>query len=144
MYRIKDRSRSKENYNYISDDRFNKLTIKARKQGAIIIRGGKEVEDHLDAMGANASCINDILFFRQKVTISEVLEETRHFEQYIEGLNNDKPETIRTILNEIDAKKYIIRNAKKYRIPKKELEETIFQLQEYELLLSAQEDNSDV
>ncbi len=110
---------------------FEKLTIKARKNGAIILKGTKEVEEHLDKMGAATSNIGDVLLFRKNVCISEVLEEMYHFEQNKIKLNNDKKEPLRTILNEIDAKQYLLDNASKYKIPRKEIELTKKQLESY-------------
>lgn len=82
-------------------------------------------------MGAAASNIGDILLFRENVCVSEVLEETYHFEQNKVKLNNDKKEPLRTILNEIDAKQYLLENASKYQIPRKEVELTQKQLESY-------------
>lgn len=39
---------------------------------------------------------------------------------------------LRSILNEIDAKHYILENAKKYQIPRNEIELTQKQLESYE------------
>lgn len=122
---------TREGFKFISDKTFDKLTIQARKNGAIILRGTKEVEEHLDKMGAAASNIGDILLFRENVCVSEVLEETYHFEQNKVKLNNDKKEPLRTILNEIDAKQYLLENASKYQIPRKEVELTQKQLESY-------------
>ena len=130
MLRKQSRNRSKE-IKAISDETFNNLTIGARKKGAIILRGTEEVEHHLDDMKADASIIGDVILFRKQVTLSEVLEETYHFEQNLIGMNDDKPESLRTILNEIDAKEYLLKNAKKYNIPRKETELTQRQLQSY-------------
>lgn len=122
---------TREGFKFISDKTFDKLTIQARKNGAIILRGTKEVEEHLDKIGAAASNIGDILLFRENVCVSEVLEETYHFEQNKVKLNNDKKEPLRTILNEIDAKQYLLENASKYQIPRKEVELTQKQLESY-------------
>ena len=130
MLRKQSRNRSKE-IKAISDETFNNLTIGARKKGAIILRGTEEVEHHLDDMKADASIIGDVILFRKQVTLSEVIEETYHFEQNLIGMNDDKPELLRTILNEIDAKEYLLKNAKKYNIPRKETELTQRQLQSY-------------
>ena len=46
-------------------------------------------------------------------------------------MNDDKPVPLRIILNEIEAKDFIIRNAKKYNVPRYELQETISQLEFY-------------
>ena len=118
-------------FKFISEETFNNLTIAAKKNGAVILRGTKEIEEHLDRMGAAASNIGDVLMFRNDVCISEVLEETYHFEQNRLKMNDDKPEPIRTILNEIDAKKYILNNSTKYKIPRNEIELTKEQLESY-------------
>ena len=130
MFRAKDTSR--KDYKIISEDTFNKLTIQVRKNGGIILRGTDEIEKHLNDMGANAANIGDVLLFRKEVCLSEVLEETYHFMQNKSGLNDDKPEPIRTYLNEIDAKQYSINNANKLKIPRIETELTKRQLIEYQ------------
>jgi Phage minor capsid protein 2. len=117
---------------FISDEMFDRLTIAAKKKGAVILRGTKEVEEHLDKMGAAASNIGEILMFRKDVCISEVLEETHHFEQNLMKLNSEKGEPLRTILNEIDAKRHILENAGKYKVPRNEIELTEKQLKSYE------------
>lgn len=122
---------TREGFKFISDKTFDKLTIQARKNGAIILRGTKDIEEHLDKMGAAASNIGDVLLFRKNVCVSEVLEEIYHFEQNKVKLNNDKKEPLRTILNEIDAKQYLLDNASKYQIPRKEIELTQKQLESY-------------
>ena len=122
---------SRKDFKFISDKTFERLTIEARKNGATIIRGTNEVEAHLDKMGAAASNIGDILMFRKEVCISEVIEETYHFKQNKMQMNNDKTEKLRIILNEIDAKQYILDNASKYKIPRNEIELTDRQLKSY-------------
>lgn len=129
MKRIQNRNRF--GITAISDERFNNLTIEARKHGALILRGGAEVEKHLDAMQADASVIGDVILFRQDVCLSEVLEETHHFMQNLQGLNDSKEEPLRTILNEIDAKQYLLDNAQKFSIPRSETELTQEQLKFY-------------
>ena len=128
---LREGNNRRDGFKFISDTTFNDLTIKARKNGALIIRGTKEVEEHLDIAEAAASIVGDVLLFREEVCISEVLEETYHFEQNLKGLNNDKCEPLRSILNEIDAKEYLLRNASKFKIPRKEIEITKEQLESY-------------
>lgn len=130
MYR--KNSTSREGFKFVSDETFERLTIQARKNGAVILRGTKEIEEHLDKMGAAASNVGDILMFREDVCISEVLEETYHFEQNLAKQNDDKGEPLRSILNEIDAKQYLLKNADKYKIPRKEIELTQKQLKFYQ------------
>lgn len=122
---------TRKNFKYISDERFDALTIEARKNGAIIIRGTPEIEQHLDMQGASAATLGDVLIFKKDVCLSEVIEETHHFKQNLAELNSDKGEPLRTILNEIDAKKHILKVAKKYQIPRNELEHIKKQLESY-------------
>ena len=97
------------------------------------MRGGEEVERHLEAQKAQASTIGkDVVFFREKISISAILEETHHVKQNRAGMNDDKDSTLRTILNEIDAKEYLLRVANQYGIPREEIEETKNQLSYYQ------------
>lgn len=122
---------ARENIRAISDKTFNNLTIEARKNGAIILRGTPEVEFHLDSLYANASTVGDIMFFRRETTISEVLEEVYHFKQYKAGMFEEYSKPLHTYYKEIDAKEYLIKNTKKYNIPRQETDETIKQLEYY-------------
>lgn len=124
----------------VSDRRFNELTIPVRKQGAIVIRGTEEVERHLAENGASASTVGDIIMFRSDACVSEVVEETYHFKQNKEGLNNDKGEPLRTILNEIDAREYMLRDARKLGIPRNECEHLSNQLSSYRKQLKQMEE----
>ena len=132
MYRRKD-YKPRENVKPVSAKTFNDLTIGAKKDGAEIIRCeyGDSFYRHLEENNATASCIGDILIFRPDVTVSEVLEETYHFQQNQKGINADKEIILRTILNEIDAKKFILRNAKKYGVPRAEIDEIASHLEQY-------------
>lgn len=124
-------SGTRSEFKPISDKQFNDLTIEAKKNGAMILKGTEEVERHLDAMDAAASTIGDIMLFRADACISEVLEESFHFMQNINHVNDDKGEPLRTILNEIEAKEYLLQVAKKYKIPRNEIELTEQQLARY-------------
>ena len=130
--RLRKLGKPRAKLRFISDEQFNSLTIEARKNGANIIRGSDEIEKHLDDVGASAAIVGDTLLFRKDVCISDVLEETHHYMQNIGNLNSDKPEPLRTILNEIEAKKYLIENSKKYKIPRNEIETTKHHLKSYE------------
>ena len=82
-------------------------------------------------VGASASQLGDVLFFRREATVSDVLEEVHHFRQRKNGLNADKPPQLQEILNEIEAKRYLISVAERYKIPVEETETTKIQLEEY-------------
>ncbi len=127
----------------ISDERFNQLTIEAKKAGAFIIRGTAEVEAHLASCDATASIFGSTLMFSKNVCVSEVLEETRHFVQNKQRMNDDKESKLRTILNEIEAKAFIIENGKKYRVPRDELEHIQRQLTSYQKELEKYEEEHD-
>lgn len=132
MYRRKD-YKLRENVKPVSEKVFNDLTIEAKKDGAEVMRCeyGDSLYKHLEENNATASCIGDVLIFRPDATISEVLEETYHFQQNRKEMNADKDVILRTILNEIDAKKFILRNAKKYGVPRAEIEEITAHLEQY-------------
>lgn len=117
--------------NFISNERFESLVVPIKKQGAIIIKGTKEANEYLDKRKAAAITIGDVILFRDDVLISEVLEESRHFMQNAIHLNDDKGEPLRSILNEIEAKEYLLTQTKKYKIPRAEVETTKKQLESY-------------
>jgi len=115
---------------------YNKLTKKFIKNGGIIIRGD-EAAKHLVASGAYASYLPSLnaAFIRDDATISDVLEEIFHAEQdrkhRFGSLLTDKVRLKR----EIEAQKYLISVAEKYKIPVEELEVTQANLERYELQL---------
>ena len=119
----------------ISQPLYNKLTNPIEKVGGLVLRGTPDVEDHLQKQGATALQVGDVIMFRSDATVSDVLEETHHFWQNRRGMNDDKPIDIRTALNEIDAKEYLINVAEKYKIPVEETELTKQQLEYYRNLL---------
>lgn len=116
---------------YISQRRLEQLTIPARKKGAVIYIDEPWFNERMADENASAVTYGSVIAFRKNITISDVLEELYHFEQNLKGLNDDKDSTLRTILNEIDAKEYLLRVAKKYKIPRQETELTSIQLQGY-------------
>lgn len=111
------------------------MTSPIEKVGGLVLRGTPDVEEHLQNQGATALQVGDIIMFRSDATISDVLEETHHFWQNRRGMNDDKPIDVRTALNEIDAKGYLINVAKKYKIPVEEIELTKQQLEYYKNML---------
>ncbi len=115
-------NKARKHFKSLSKERFDQLTIPARKMGATIIQGTPEVEAHLAKNKAAAATLGDCLLFRSDATMCEVLEETRHFWQDKNGMNNDKDADLRTILNEIDAKEYVLLNAARFKLPRAEIE----------------------
>ena len=123
-------------YTPVSEERYNQLIIPLKKMGVTIYRN-EDSERHLDFLGVEADTIgtHDVLF-RKQVSISAILEETHHIKQNRRGMNDDKESSLRTILNEIDAKEYLLRVASKYGIPREEIEATKIQLEQYKKDLS--------
>lgn len=117
----------------VSDEVFRGLKLQAEKSGAELFRCdyGDEFYRHLENNYATAACIDDFIIVRPDATISEILEELYHFKQNQTQLNFDKSAHLRTILNEIDAKEYLLSVSKKYSIPRKEIEETTEHLAKY-------------
>jgi hypothetical protein len=132
--------RVKKGFKFISDKQFTAMTAEVKKLGAVIERGTPDIVRHLESMGATASSIGNYLLFMEDVCISEVLEETRHFMQNINGLNEDKPEPLRTYLNEIDAKKYVLAYKGSYRVPRNEQKAILEEIELYERLLKEYKD----
>ncbi|MBP3723037.1 MAG: hypothetical protein J6I62_07285 [Selenomonadaceae bacterium] len=121
------------NFKPVTEEQFEQLTVPLKKMGVTIMRGDDKVEEHLKKEGAYGSAVGtDVIFFRRKVSISTILEETHHIKQNRAGLNDNLESDLRTILNEIDAKKYLLSVAKEYKIPRDEIEETKQHLKFYE------------
>ena len=128
-------SESESAFRQISDRLFESLVAGARAQGAEIIRGEEWVYRHLGP-GKRSSNIGDVLLFKKEVSRSDVHEELRHFWQRREKYLSDvKDAQEQEYLLEIDAKKYLINNRQKLKIPRSETEETIKELEHYENLL---------
>lgn len=111
---------------------YNKLTRNFLRRGGIIIRG--EIADkHLKNQGAYAAYMTggNLAFIRDDATVSDVLEEMYHAEQdkkkaYGDGLTREI-----LLRREIDAQKHLIAVAKKYKIPNRETEVTVKNLERY-------------
>lgn len=120
------------NYKPVSEERYNQLIVPLKAMGVTIMRGGEAVEKHLDEVNAQASNIGThIVLFREKISISAILEESYHIIQNRQEMNYDKDAPLRHILNEIDAKEYLLKIANRYGIPREEIEETKMQLEQY-------------
>lgn len=101
------------------------------RHGGIVLRGGAEVEKHLDDMSADASQIGGVIMLREPPTTSEVLEEVFHFDQERRGDYADEGEKTE-LLREIDAQKYLLSVARRYNIPESESAQTRDALAYYE------------
>ena len=100
--------------------------------GGTVLRGGEDVERHLDFVGADASCVGGIVMFRSSPTVSEVLEESFHFDQERRGDYSDKPAYQMFLLREIDAQRHLLKMTSRHKIPEAEVEMTRKNLAYYE------------
>lgn len=128
---------SPEGRRIIPEALYNKLIEPVIRSGGIVERGTELAERHLKGQGAYASHIGGVLFFRKDATISDVLEEVYHYHQErgteYSRYNADE----RWLREEIDAKKYLLSVAERYKIPEEETELTRQELQDYERRLAA-------
>ena len=110
---------------------YNKIVNPAKKNGANIEFAKGEYLEHIRKSGATAVTIGDSIYFTPEVTISDVLEEVYHFNQNRLGVNNQYSPKQRTVMNEIEAKKYLLSVIKKYNIPDEEVRVTREHLETY-------------
>ncbi|HEM5086009.1 TPA: minor capsid protein [Streptococcus suis] len=123
MYRNKDANKRRT----VNITRQNKLTKDFRKRGGVIWQDD-ESELYLKSRKASAMNLNaDTIVLQKKATISEILEELFHAEQWRDGRLVDTP--ISKIKAEIEAQNYLLSVEKRYNIPRVEVEQTKRNLQ---------------
>lgn len=121
----------------VNEHLYNSQKNYVERRGGTIIRGGSDIEKHLDEMEADASNIGDVILLREDASTSEVLEEVFHFKQHKRGDYADADEQEMTVRREIDAQRYLLSVAKRYHIPESETEQTKMALAEYERRLDS-------
>ncbi|SFB94913.1 hypothetical protein SAMN02910406_00885 [Ruminococcus albus] len=122
---------SSEGRQIIDKPTYNKIVNPAIKRGADIRLADEVWTKHLEEEKSRAVTIGDVIYFRPDATVSDVLEEVHHFYQNRNGLNAQYGVVQRTVMNEIDAKKYLLTMTEKYHIPPDEVYETEYWLKEY-------------
>ena len=111
---------------------FNKLSK------SIINKGGKIViateENGLIGVlqGNRAATMDTVIYLREDMTISEVLEERKHFFQNISGKFDKFESDVRIVKQEIEANEYLLSVKDKFKIPLEEIEETKELLEYYQ------------
>ena len=122
-----------DGHEIIDKPTFHKLTASFISSGGEMIRG-EEAARHLKDTKAYASYMAgaNIAFIKDDATVSDVLEEMYHAYQ-------DRAKMFGEILTyevrlrrEIDAQKYLLKVAERYKIPAKEIEVTKENLRYYE------------
>ena len=122
---------SDEGRQIIDKPTYHKIVDPAIKRGADIRIADGEWLEHLNKEGARAVTVGPVIYFRPDATVSDVLEEVHHFYQNRNGLNSQYGNKQRQILNEIDAKRYLLSLTEKYHIPPDEVAETDYWLNKY-------------
>lgn len=112
---------------------YNRLTRDFLRRGGIIIRG-EEADRHLNASGAFASYLPgaNTAFIRDDATVTDVLEEMYHAEQDRKHMFGEVVDSRVFFLREIDAQKYLLSVAERYKIPVEEQNATRLMLAFYE------------
>lgn len=121
----------------VNEHLYNSQKNYVERHGGTIIRGGSDIEKHLDEMEADASSIGDVILLREDASTSEVLEEVFHFKQHKRGDYADADEQEMTVRREIDAQRYLLSVARRYNIPESETKQTKMALAEYERRLDS-------
>lgn len=119
LFRNKDSNKRRP----INIARQNRLTRDFRQNGGVIFQS-LVGDQYLKKIGAAAVNYNEkTIILQTKPTISEVLEELYHAEQYRNG-KIDPNDYISKIKAEIDAQNYLLSVEKRYNIPRNESEQT--------------------
>lgn len=108
----------------VNEALYNSLKNYVIRHGGVVMRGGDEVERHLDSVNADAGHLPGIIFLRERATTSDVLEEVFHFKQEERGDYSEFDDTLRELLRERDAQRYLLGVTEQYNIPKSEVEQT--------------------
>lgn len=119
LFRNKDSNKRRS----INIQRQNRLTRDFRQKGGVVFQSPAG-DQYLKKIGASAINYNEkTILLHTKPTISEVLEELYHAEQYRRGQINPN-DYVSRIKAEIDAQKYLLSVEKRYNIPRSESEQT--------------------
>lgn len=112
---------------------YNKLTKDFLKNGGLIVKGEEAVK-HLEKQGAYASYFmgGNFAFIRDDATVSDVLEEMYHALQDRKNMFAEYSREEMLIRREIDAQKYLLSVAERYKVPIEEIKVTKQNLANYE------------
>lgn len=130
------RTTSDDDFKYLTDEQFNSLLVQAVKKGYGYERGTERAKIMIG--NNSAANIADYMFFGDKVRRVDVFEEMYHCQQYRE--HKFAGMKYQDTLLEIDAKEYLLKNAKKLKLPRNEIKETKKLLDCYKKELKEKED----
>ena len=104
----------------------------AESYGGVLTEADEKWAQRLRDNGAAGATYGPYATVLPDGTRSDLLEECRHIWQNMTGMNDDLDDAnLRTILNEIEAREYLIRVEGRYSIPKGERELTRRQLAKF-------------
>ncbi|MBG9366546.1 minor capsid protein [Streptococcus sp. NLN64] len=134
MYRNKDKNKRRP----VNIVRQNKLTKKFRERGGVVWQDddSERLLKQRKAAAMNYDAYTIVL--QKKPTISEILEELYHAEQWLDERLSENP--LVKIRAEIEAQHYLLSVEKRYNIPKSETRQTIQNLKYWEEELKKYED----
>lgn len=136
---VMSRNKDKNKRRPVNIVRQNKLTKKFRERGGVIWQND-ESEQYLKKQKAAALNYDAYtIALQKKPTISEILEELYHAEQWLDG-RLVEGDDLSKIKGEIEAQYYLLSVEKKYNIPKSETRQTIQNLKYWEGELKKYED----
>lgn len=126
-----ERELRRANIKPVNESLYNAKKNYVERHGGVVMRGGEDVERHLDAVSADASQLPGIIMLRERPTTSDVLEEVFHFQQEERGDYNEYGAEVRRLLRERDAQRYLLSVTEQYNIPKSEVKQTEKALEGY-------------
>lgn len=128
MYRRKEIEHNK--ISVASKEQINRLSRKFRK------RGGEFIDDedaiaYLNDKKAEAITLDAYTILkRQEISISALIEELEHTEQYLRNENDGS--ALSVAINELNAKRKSIEEQSRYKLPKMEVERVKKDIKYYE------------
>lgn len=117
----------------VNEALYNSQKNYVERHGGQVQRGTEEALQHLRVMDVDAIYVMgaQTIYFHERPSTSEVLEEVFHFKQDVRGDYSEYGIGLARTLRERDAQRYLLEVAERYNIPKEETEQTRKALEEY-------------
>ena len=117
----------------VNEALYNSQKNYVERHGGQVQRGTEEALQHLRVMDVDAIYVMgaQTIYFHERPSTSEVLEEVFHFKQDMRGDYSEYGIGLARTLRERDAQRYLLEAAERYNIPKEETEQTRKALEEY-------------
>ena len=117
----------------VNEALYNSQKNYVERHGGQVQRGTEEALQHLRVMDVDAIYVMgaQTIYFHERPSTSEVLEEVFHFKQDMRGDYSEYGIGLARTLRERDAQRYLLEVAERYNIPKEETEQTRKALEEY-------------